>query len=198
MPTPTLDYTPVLQTLCHGGIAVIPTDTVYGVVASALLPEAVERIFQLRQRDLQKAVIVLIPDIDALEQFSVLLDVQSKKFLRSVWPGKVSVILPIAEPSRWIHLHRGTDCIAFRVPESEELCAFLKQTGPLIAPSANIVGEPAATTLEEARQYFGTQVDKYIDGGTCQSLPSTLVRWTTKGIDILRPGAVQINLNNHK
>ncbi len=187
------DYTSALEILRSGGVAVIPTDTVYGLVASALIPEAVERVFQLRQRDLHKAVIVLISDEAELHQFSVVLDDRAQTFLRSVWPGKVSVVLPTAKPDHWIYLHRGTRDIAFRVPADEALCAFLKQSGPLIAPSANIAGQPAATTIATARTYFGDQVDHYIDGGSLESAPSTLVHWTPNGIEILRQGAVQID-----
>lgn len=190
------DYTPAFEILRTGGIVVLPTDTVYGLVASTLIPEAVERVFRLRQRDGHKAVIVLISDETELNQFSIPLDEQAGTFLRSVWPGKVSVVLPTAEPDDWVHLHRGTESIAFRVPADQALRAFLKQSGPLIAPSANIAGEPAATSIEEARQYFGDRVDLYIDGGTLTSAPSTLVRWTSKGIEILRQGAVTLDIPN--
>ncbi|MGB4942879.1 MAG: Sua5/YciO/YrdC/YwlC family protein, partial [Candidatus Moraniibacteriota bacterium] len=75
----------------------------------------------------------------------------------------------------------------------EPLRNLLRHTGPLIAPSANIAGEPASTSIEEARKYFGDQVDLYIDGGTLTSAPSTLVRWTPEGIQILRQGAVKLD-----
>lgn len=184
---------PVIRSLLEGGIVVLPTDTIYGIVASALRPTAVERVLQLRQRDLRKAVIVLISDIRELAQFSVLPDESARVFLNSVWPGKVSVVLPTTDPARWVHVHRGTNSIAFRVPSDESLRDLLRHTGPLIAPSANIAREPAAATIEEARHYFGDKVDVYVDGGILTSAPSTLVRWTSKGAEILRRGAVQID-----
>jgi tRNA threonylcarbamoyl adenosine modification protein (Sua5/YciO/YrdC/YwlC family) len=177
-----------------GGVVVLPTDTVYGIVASAFDPRAVERVFHLRQRDMCKAVIVLISDQEELQRFSIPLDEQAGTFLRSVWPGKVSVVLPTTEPARWTHLHRGTDCIAFRVPADPTLRSFLNQTGPLIAPSANVSSQPCATTVEEARAYFGDHVDHYIDGGTLTGAPSTLVRWTPEGVEILRQGAVLLDI----
>ncbi|QQR78499.1 MAG: threonylcarbamoyl-AMP synthase [Candidatus Moraniibacteriota bacterium] len=198
MPNPTHphirpDYAPARGILQGGGVVVLPTDTVYGIVASALIPETVERVFQLRQRDTHKAVIVLISNEGELKRFSIPLDEQAGTFLRSVWPGRVSVVLPTTEPARWTHLHRGTDSIAFRIPADPALRAFLRRTGPLIAPSANTAGEPAATSIDTARKYFDDRVDLYIDGGTLESAPSTLVRWTPGGIEILRQGAVQID-----
>ena len=185
-----------IRSFREGGVVVLPTDTVYGIVASALHPAAVERVLQLRQRDLHKAVIVLISDIQELTQFSVHPDESARAFLKSVWPGKVSVVLPTADPARWVHVHRGTGSIAFRIPSDEPLRDLLRHTGPLIAPSANIAGEPAATSIEEARQYFGDRVDLYIDGGRHDGPPSTLVRWTSKGIEILRQGAVTLDIPN--
>lgn len=193
----TQDHNPFTQAvgiLRSGGIAVLPTDTVYGIVASALIPKAVERVFELRKRDRDKAVIVLIPDETALEQFSIRIDKRGQHFLRSVWPGKVSVVLTTADPISWIHLHRGTNGIAFRLPADPALKEFLQHTGPLIAPSANIAGEPVATTITTAKEYFGNLVDIYIDGGTRESAPSTLIRWIDGKIEILRQGAVQIDI----
>lgn len=180
-----------LQILKNGGLVVLPTDTLYGVVASALLPQAVERVFFLRKRDTDKPVIILIADEKELEQFSIFPDDATWAFLRSVWPGKVSVILPAAS-TKWNYLHRGTNTLAFRVPADEALRAFLKQSGPLIAPSANKAGEPPATTIEEATHSFGDQVTLYIDGGKRNGPPSTLVAWTPEGPVVRRPGAEMV------
>ncbi|MGB4943216.1 MAG: Sua5/YciO/YrdC/YwlC family protein, partial [Candidatus Moraniibacteriota bacterium] len=88
-----------IRSLCEGGVVVLPTDTVYGIVANALIPEAVEKVFQLHRRDMQKAVIILISDTQELTQFSVHPDESTRAFLASVWPGKVSVILPTTDPA---------------------------------------------------------------------------------------------------
>lgn len=182
---------PILK---NGGLVILPTDTLYGIVTSALIPKAVERVFQLRKRNRDKAVIILISDQTGLEQFSIELDERGWDFLRSVWPGKVTVALPTTALSDWDHLHRGTNSIAFRVPANDALCNLLKQTGPLIAPSANIAGLPPATTITAAQEYFGDQVDLYIDGGVRESHPSTLVSWTPEGVTLLREGAVNLNI----
>lgn len=175
----------------NGGVVVMPTDTIYGIVASALLPKAVEKVFYLRKRDSHKPVIILIADFSDLEQFSITIDGQLRKFLSTVWPGAVSVVLP-TEITGFTHLHRGTRTLAFRLPNNDSLRAFLRQSGPLIVPSANLAGEPPATTIEDAKKYFGDAVDLYIDGGKRENNPSTLAKWTPDGIAILRQGAVVI------
>ncbi len=181
-----------LAVIKRGGVVVMPTDTLYGIVASALLPEAVERVFTLRKRDLHKPVIVLIADRSDLDRFSVKPAASLNQFLDTVWPGAVSVVLPV-EGAGFDHLHRGTRTIAFRLPSDESLRAFLRQSGPLIAPSANRAEEPAATTITEAKNFFGDTVDCYIDGGKKEGAPSTLVRWTPESITILRQGAIKLD-----
>lgn len=181
-----------LAVLQRGGVVVMPTDTLYGLVANALDKNAVEKVFEIRRRDLNKAVIVLISDVSDIDQFHVNRSEVLDSFLSTVWPGPVSVVLPLANAG-FEHLHRGTQTIAFRLPADSSLRAFLRRSGPLIAPSANLSGEPAATTIDEAEKYFGDTVGLYLDGGERQSAPSTLVEWTPHGVQVLRPGAVKLS-----
>lgn len=169
----------------------MPTDTLYGVVASAMDAAAVERVYRVRGRDEGKPCIVLIGDIDALERFGIVLGERMRSMLEEVWPGKVSVILPCPD-ERFAYLHRGTGTIAFRVPDVPALRGLLRKTGPLIAPSANPQGKPPAKTIAEAKNYFGDTVDFYIDGGTLDSEPSTVVRFIDGKLSVVREGAVEI------
>lgn len=181
----------VVETLKRGGVVVMPTDTLYGVVASARISESVERVYRIRGRDPGKPCIVLIADTAALEEFGVVVTASEMEFLRRYWPGVVSVVLSCTE-NRFAYLHRGTDTIAFRVPHDQHLREILRETGPLIAPSANPAGLPPATTYDEAWRYFHDTVDVYVDGGSMVSEPSTLVRFDFDGITILRVGKVKI------
>ncbi len=165
----------VARILKDGGVAVIPTDTVYGIVGLAIKPETVARIYRLRKRNLKKPMIVLIASLRELAQFDVHLSSAITRFLRGAWPGRVSVALPV-RGKKWEYLHRGTEYIAFRVPLKKTLRELLMKTGPLVAPSANLEGKPPAKALREAKKYFGTKVDCYVDGGELVRQPSTLVK----------------------
>ena len=180
-----------VRILKAGGVGVIPTDTLYGVVAQAFHPAAVERVYQIRRRTPTKPFIILISSSADLTKFSVVLNSRSKKFLAKYWPGEVSVILP-CKKNKLAYLHRGTNSLAFRVPGSAGLREFLKKTGPLIAPSANIEGKPPAKTIGQAKKYFGGGVDFYLDAGRRDSKPSTLVR-LGKIITVIRQGSVNID-----
>lgn len=177
--------------LLSGGIAVIPTDTLLGVVVRALDRSAVARLYRLRRKTSHKPFIILILDTQALKAFGVRPSKREERFLRAVWPGKVSVIFPV--PSRRLaYLHRGTKTLAFRVPKSEHLRKLLKKTGPLLAPSANPEGLPPAKKIAEAKKYFGNKVDTYAGGSTRSQRPSTLISFVSGRLRIMRKGAVPV------
>ncbi len=174
-------------------IGVMPTDTLYGFVGSALSRAVVERIYRVRQRNSRKPMIILVARMGDLRRFGVRLDARMKRFLRTVWSfgsaqdkpvsaqrsrkasaGAVSVILPCRSP-KFRYLHRGTKTLAFRVPKPLWLRRLLQRTGPLVAPSANPEGKPPARTVGAARRYFGDRVDFYAGGSARRAQPSILI-----------------------
>jgi len=188
----------IIKTLRSGGIGILPTDTIYGIVGSALVPKTVARIYHLRKRNLKKPMIVLVSSTEDMRQFGMAIDETTKKILAHVWPGKVSVILPISlrrksELKRFGYLHRGTAALAFRVPKPTWLQKLLRKTGPLIAPSVNFEGEPPALSVRAAKKYFGRSVDFYVDAGRLISRPSTLIIIEKGKVTVLREGAIKIN-----
>ena len=184
----------VASILLSGGVGVFPTDTLYGLIGCASSRDAVERIYKLRKRQLKKPMIILIPSLADLESFGIFLNDKQKKILKKFWPGKVSVVLQ-SENKDMSHLSRGGKTLAFRLPAEKDLLKFLKKTGPLVAPSANLTGEKPAATITEAKIYFGEKIDFYVDKGKLKSLPSTLIEMDNSGkIKILREGAVKIKI----
>lgn len=183
----------VVEILKNGGIGVIPTDTLYGIVGQALSPSTVRRIYKVRKRSPDKPLIILISRPEDLRLFGISSDNGPGKVAQRFWPGKVSVIMPCDKPE-FEYLHRGTKTLAFRLPEKKELVEFLKETGPLVAPSANLSGEMPSLTVEEAKRYFGDEVDFYIDEGLIQSEPSTIIQITGHKILIIRDGAGKVKI----
>lgn len=170
-----------------GGIGVIPTDTLYGLVGSATSPKAVERIYQVKHRNPDKPLIILISDITQLNLFNITVSEATNRMLAKHWPGPVSILLPCPNPSQK-YLHRGTEALAFRLPSPPTLQEFINQTGPLVAPSANPEGEIPANNLAQAKEYFGEKIDFYLDGLTKPiGQPSKLIKVTNHGVEILRP-----------
>ncbi len=181
---------PILQ---RSGIAVIPTDTIYGIVTRACDRKAVMRLYRLRRQTARKPFIILIDHIARLREFGIHTTLVQKQFLEKVWPGKVSVVLP-CKAKKFAYLHLGTGTLAFRLPHSRRLQALLKKTGPLVAPSANPEGGKPAETITEAKNYFGSRVDAYVGAGRLQGKPSTIISLLGSFPKVLRKGAVRVTL----
>lgn len=189
----TLHSQQVQNTLEYGGVGILPTDTLYGLVASAFSKKAVARIYKVKKRNSRKPLIVLIGSFRDLARFGVKPAQETLKILRRVWPGTVSVILP-CRGKKFLYLHRGTNTLAFRLPAKKSLRALLEKTGPLVAPSANPESKPPARTVFGAKKYFGDTVDFYVDGGTLTAKPSALIAIQNGRFIIKRSGTMDTRL----
>lgn len=178
--------------LLSGGVGILPTDTIYGVVGSALNKKTIDRIYKLCKRDLKKPMIVLISSLNDLKIFGIKLNAKQKSVIAKLWPGKISIAFDC--PAKKLnYLHRGTFSLALRFPKDKNLIKILKRIGPLVATSANMENKKPSTSIIEAKKYFEDKIDFYVDGGKSKSMHSTLVKINALGnIKILREGAVKI------
>lgn len=174
-----------IAVLSRGGIGVIATDTLYGVVGQALNQNTVERIYTVKKRTPSKPFIILVSKLDDLKLFHIEVTPVVLAASKRHWPGPVSIILDCPDPA-FAYLHRGTQTLAFRLPNKPELTAALAQTGPLVAPSANPEGMTPAINVAAAKQYFGSEVDFYSEGSV-NTRPSTIIKITPDGEQTLRP-----------
>ena len=176
----------LVNTLKEGGVVVMPTDTIYGILASALLPNAVERVYEIREREKSKACIILISDFKDLEKFGIEISESQKAEILQEKDRALTFILD-CDNENFSYLHRGNNTLAFRIPKDENLRNLIKQTGVLIAPSANKAGEKPSSNIEEAKEYFSNLVDLYIDGGRIEASPSIIIKFEKDGsIKVIR------------
>lgn len=182
----------IIQLLKSGKIGVMPTDTIYGIVGSALNPQTVEEIYRLRKRTKNKPMIILISGLNDLNNFNIKLTDQQKDYLQKNWPNPLSVVLPCPD-AKFEYLHRGTNSLAFRMPKDERLLYLLQQVGPVVAPSANYEAGLPSDSIDSAKQCFKDQVAFYSDGGKIKSKPSTIIRLDWGGEPtVLRMGVFKI------
>lgn len=185
----TKNVTTCIDLILDGGVGVLPTDTVYGIVGRADDKAVAQRLYELKPRGAKPGTLVAA-SIDQLANLGL-----KRRYLTAVahfWPGPVSVIIPSDDSLEYLHL--GLNGLATRIPSDTRMQSILQQTGPLITTSANHPGAPTAVTIDEAKQYFGDQVDFYLDGGNLSDQkPSTVVRIIDDAIEVLRQGAVNIN-----
>lgn len=182
----------LLDVLQAGAVGVLPTDTVYGIVAMAHNPRAVEKLYRLKHRE-HKPGTLIAADVDQLLHLG--LPERYLKTVASYWPASLSIIIPAEEDL--LYIHQGLKSIAVRVPADPTIRALLERTGPLLTSSANQPGLAPASTITEAQGYFGDEVDFYVDGGDISDhLPSTIIRINTDHtIEIIRQGAVHVSVD---
>lgn len=187
------DWKKAADLIKKGRVVVIPTDTLFAVAASALDPEAVEKVYQLRGRNEKKPCIVLCGRMADLSVLKIETDEKTFLLLKKIWPNSVSVVLNC--PSKNLeYLHRGNKSLAIRLPKNKKLLEFLKITGPIIAPSANKEGGSPARNVAEAKRYFGNGVLEYV-AGKVGNKPSTLVRLKNGKIETIRRGVWKVPKN---
>lgn len=178
-----------------GSVGVIPTDTLYGLVARAADQVAVERLYGLKNREGNPGTIIAA-SLKQLEDLGL-----KHRYLKAVeqyWPGAISVIIP-ASDSALSYLHQGKMSLAVRIPDDKILQSLLAKIGPLLTSSANHPGEQPAQTIEEAKAYFDDEVNFYINGGDLSGRkPSTIIRIIDDAIEVMREGAVKIDENGRK
>jgi L-threonylcarbamoyladenylate synthase len=181
----------IVEELNAGKVGVLPTDTIYGVVAKASDDAAVEKLYKLKNRE-QKPGTIIAANIEQLEELGI-----KRRYLTAVeqyWPNPISIIIPTGPTLAYVH--EGKMSLAIRLPKVQDLQELLKKTGPLVTSSANTPGDPPANTIEEAQKYFGDKVDFYVDGGDLSDRPpSTIIRIIDDAIEVLREGAVKIDEN---
>jgi len=150
--------------LVSGGIVVVRTDTIYGIIARVADEKAVEKVYIAKQRDPSKQCIVLIADASSVPAHAELIE-----FYTEAETIPTSIVVPASDEPSW--LLRGGNSVAYRIVHDDFLKKVIQKVGPVIAPSANPENLPVAQTIEQARAYFGTMADVYVDGG---EVPETI------------------------
>lgn len=179
--------------LQRGELVVLPTDTVYGLAADAFSPAAVQRLLEAKGRTRQMPPPVLVGAPTTLEALGSDVPSWLRAMTTALWPGPLTVICK-QQPSLTWDLGETHQTVAVRMPDDARALALLKVTGPLAVSSANLTGEPAATTVDEAEAMLGESVAVYLDGGPSPSgVPSTILDATGSTPRVLRAGPIDID-----
>ncbi len=179
------------EILRAGGLVAIPTETVYGLAANALDPEAVKGIFKAKGRPGDNPLIVHITEVSQWAPLVSSLPGRALKLAERCWPGPLTIILP-KSPLVPYETSGGLDTVAVRCPSHPAARAVINAAGvPLAAPSANISGRPSPTTFAHTYEDLSGLVDAVLDGGDCQvGVESTVVSLCGDVPRLLRPGGV--------
>lgn len=173
-----------------GRCVVLPTDTVYGIGCDAFNNDAVDTLLATKRRGPDMPVPVLVGSWVTIQGLVREFTETAKTLVEAFWPGGLSIVVPEAPSLPWnLGDTRGT--VLLRMPNQPLALELLQETGPMAVSSANISGNPPATTATEARQQFGDAVPIYLDGGTAEiGEPSTIIDISGPAPRILREGAI--------
>ncbi len=179
--------------LRSGGLVAFPTETVYGLGASALDERAVARVFEVKERPRFDPLIVHVADLDGAVRLAAEFPAAAQKLAAAFWPGPLTVVLrkrPIVPDL----VTAGGPTVALRVPDhplAQELLRAVKL--PIAAPSANPFGRISPTTAEHVREQLGGKIDLILDGGPCRvGVESTVLQLTGDQPILLRPGGTAL------
>lgn len=180
------------ECLRRGGLVAFPTETVYGLGANALLPEACARIFEVKRRPRFDPLIVHVLDVAHVEGLVKGFNERARRLAEAFWPGPLTLVLEKQEGVPDI-VTAGLATVAVRVPSHPVARALISYAKcPIAAPSANPFGYLSPTTAEHVERQLGTAVDYILDGGACEGgVESTIVDVTSDLALLLRPGGLE-------
>lgn len=176
-----------------GGLVAFPTETVYGLGADALNPEAVRKVFVAKGRPSDNPLIVHIADIKDINNFAKRVPKTAAMLMQKYWPGPLTIVLYKKKKIPDI-ITAERDAIAMRMPDNKIALALIRASGkPLVAPSANLSGRPSPTRPKDVIADMMGRVDLIIDGGQTEiGIESTVIDMTSSPPQILRPGMITI------
>lgn len=177
--------------LREGGLVAFPTETVYGLGANAMKPDAAAKIYKAKGRPSDNPLIVHIADVNQVSDLAEDITAQAQRVMEAFWPGPLTVILPKKHevPDE---VTAGLNTVAIRMPDHPVALAIIKSAGVTVAaPSANSSGKPSPTRAEHVLQDLNGKINMIVDAGPCKvGLESTVLDLSVENPVILRPGAI--------
>ncbi len=188
------------KTIKSGGIIAFPTETSYGLGASIFYPDTLERIFQIKKRDDDKPLLLLLPDTTHLDILVSHIPKIADEIMRNFWPGPVTLIFPAKIGIPW-QITAKTNKVGVRISSNPWALALIKEVGhPITATSANTAGTESCNSAEEVREnLFDPAPDYILDGGkTTGGNPSTIIDVSVDPLRLVRKGAIDIKTIEEK
>lgn len=152
----------------------MPTDTVYGIMASVQHPSAIERIFSIKGRSSEKPLAVLVSDLYQALQLAWF-SIEAMDHAEDGWPGSLTFVLERTPEAGAFNLGGDGNTIGLRHPDHDFLIKVIERVGPLAATSANRTGESSGSTIDAIAADFQDSVDLYVDGGRLGNEPSRVI-----------------------
>ena len=178
------------EVLCGGGVAVVPTDTVYGLAARPTEAAAVRAVYRMKGRPEGMHLPVLAASEDQVRALGVAFTRGAEALARRWWPGPLTMAFGFDTRRRRPDWLDGRAEVAVRIPDHDFLRALLEETGVLLVTSANPHGAPTPRVADDVSTALGGAVDLVVDGGPLRDVPSTLINVRGPEPSVEREGVI--------
>lgn len=180
----------------NGGLAVVPTDTIYGIIADATNNMAIMNVYDIKQRDYSKPLIILVSNYEMLENYVKDINELEKEIIKSFWPGELTILLKKKDTVSDL-ITNCSQLVGVRIPKSNMLIELINKLGrPVISTSANISKKESITNIDMLESSIKNKVDFILDVGEMNNKASTIIQVIDNKIKIIRVGDLFERINN--
>lgn len=185
-----MDINYLVKLLNNDGVAIIPTDTVYGLIGDATNEEVINKIFEIKHREKNKPLLILVSNIEMLNNYVKNISDLEREIINKFWPGPLTIIFN-NKKNLSNNLTANKNEIAVRMPNNKVLLELInKLNKPIIATSANIANKETITSIDLLEESIKNKIDYIYDGGYLEDIPSTIIRVLNEKIEIVREGLI--------
>ena len=178
----------LVEVINDGGLAIVPTDTIYGIIADATNEDAINKVYEAKKRVYSKPLIIMISNREMLFRYVENISEIEQKLIERYWPGKLTILFKRSSKLSGLINNNG-DLVGIRYPDNEELIELMnKLDRPLVSTSANIADEGTITSVDKISDDLLKYIDYVYDGGFREDVPSTIVKVVDNKIEFLRKG----------
>ena len=175
-------------------VSIVPTDTVYGIIADATNEEAIKKVYMAKRRSFSKPLIIMVSSIEMLKRYVKNISDVEKRLIEKYWPGRLTILFKRNNKISDFLTNSG-DYIGIRLPDNKELCKLMNMLNkPLVSTSANISDNMTITEISMLEDELKNNISYIVDGGMLNDLPSTLIKVEDEKIIFLREGELASNI----
>lgn len=184
----------IVDEIKKGNLVITPTDTVYGIMADATNIKAIEKVYECKQRDEKKPLLLLVDSINMLKKYTKDLKPLEEEIIQKFLPGKLTILLHKNDKVN-NRITAGTNLVGIRIPDNKELMGIINKLGnPVISTSANISGQSTITNPKKIKKELLKHISYVEDAGIINNEPSSIIKIENEKITIIRKESVAIQI----
>lgn len=187
----------IVEIINSSGLVISPTDTVYGIMGDALNKESIKNVYDVKQRDYKKPLILLMSSIDMIKEYTLDISEDEMNLMKKFYPGCMTLLLKRNSKVDGMICNNG-EYVGVRIPDNKDLLSIIEKLGrPVFSTSCNISGNDVVRSVDEIDDEIISKVDYIYDGGYIDSVSSTVVRIDNGEVVILREGNLSEEIKNY-